>query len=378
MRFISAFKILLLGIVVIIALASCRDESDKKIKIGAVYSQTGNIAPYGQKAIQGLKLALDEANSEETLFELVLEDAKSTPKDAVSAFNKLMLSDVSIVIGPESSGLAMAVAPIAKKKEVVLFAPTVASKDFPSSSKWAFRNWPRAELLTKKMADYLNDDQSISRVALMYINNDMGNSYANSFKPQYTGLGGEIAIEESYNPDETSFKSALLRIKEANVDALYLIGQIEMGQVIKQMHEIGMGELPVYSGIGIEDPKVIEIAGSLANGIIYTAPYFERETKKGQEYAEAFSNKYGAESDIFAASTYDATRIIIDILKKGKTSPEEIREALLKVENYPGITGLITIEENGDVNKSIAVKEVVNGEFVTKAAKMEPQPVGAQ
>ena len=254
-------------LVLLLNLFSCAKKGPKEIKIGAIFSQTGQLAPYGEKALEGFRLAVDELKKEGLKVEVFLEDTQSSPQGAVSAFQKLAtVHKVPIVVGPEASGLAMAIAPLANKHKIVLFAPTVSVDAYTTPNDYTFRNWPAARSIAEKMASVGYEKMALRKIAMLYINNDMGVSYTASFKNKFEQLGGKIILSEAYSPDATDFRTELTKIKTANPQALYLIGQVEMGQVLKQMAELGI-KIPTLSGIGIEDPKVKEVAGDLINDI---------------------------------------------------------------------------------------------------------------
>jgi len=377
---IKEMKKLWLGIVIVILTLAIvfvlvqQVKKPKVIKIGAIFSQTGSIAPYGEKALEGFHLGIEEMKKDGLMVEVVLEDTQSNPQDAVSAFQKLAtVHKVPVIIGPEASSLAMAIAPLANQYKIVLFAPTVSVDAYTTPNDYTFRNWPAARLIAEKMAYVAYEKLNLRKMAILHINNDMGVSYITSFKKKFEVLGGKVIVTESYSPDATDFRTQLTKIKAAHPEALYLIGHVEMGQVLKQMKELSLS-LRILSGIGIEGPKTKEIAGDLMNGIIYTTPAYNPNLNDPiiANYERSFRKQYNKQSEIFAAATYDTVKILEKVLKgKSKTS-DQIKNALFKIKDFHGVTGIISFDFNGDVIKDIAVKEVINGEFIFLDADLKP------
>lgn len=335
------------------------------VKIGILFSKSGNLAPYGEKAFEGYELAREDLFSQGIKIDFIIEDTKSTSKDAINGFHKLVSSDkVQIVIGPEASGLALAIAPIANENKVVLFAPTISADKFSTPNDYTFRNWPSSKLISEKAA-LVAHKLGYNSIAILTINNDMGASYSIDFKNKFESLGGKVVFNDNYKIDESNFSSQLLNLRKSNPDAIYLVGQVEMGQILKQMRELNF-TIPIISGIGIEDPKVKEIAGDNINGIIYTTPSYNPNSNQSvvRKYEEDFEKKYNKKSEIFAACTYDAVMIIGKLISEGNITSDKIKEALFKMQNYDGVSGKINIDNNGDVIKDISIKKIIDGKFV--------------
>jgi branched-chain amino acid transport system substrate-binding protein len=66
---------------------------------------------------------------------------------------------------------------------------------------------------------------------------------------------------------------------------------------------------------------------------------------------------------MFAAQAYDAARIVIEAIKAKGTDPEQIREGLAEIKDFPGITGNTSIDEEGDTIKDVLILKVQGGAF---------------
>lgn len=74
------------------------------IKIGAILPMTGNAAIYGESMRQGAELATEQINKlNSKKVEIIFEDSKGDPKEALSAFNKLK-DNTNVVITAISGG----------------------------------------------------------------------------------------------------------------------------------------------------------------------------------------------------------------------------------------------------------------------------------
>jgi len=135
--------------------------------------------------------------------------------------------------------------------------------------------------------------------------------------------------------------------------------------VLKQAKELGV-VASFMSCIMFEDPKILEIAGAAAEGVIYAYPAYD--TGSDQEnvstFVKSFKAQYDLLPDIYAASSYDAATILVSAMRKGGVLAEQIRDGLYSIKDFPGVTGKTTFDKKGDVEKSIGIKKVQNGTFI--------------
>jgi branched-chain amino acid transport system substrate-binding protein len=344
-------------------------EEKEPIKIGILLSLTGPISPFGNQALGAIQLAIEEINNKGGIkgrvLKIIVEDTKSEPKEAVTAFNKLANIDkVPVVIGPLASSLGMACAPIAQEKKIVLFSPAVSALEFTKIGDYIFRNWPTAEILAKDMAEFAFEKLKLKKIAILYVNNEMGVNYKTFFEKRFSDLGGEIVISEKFEQGATDFKTQLTKIKSKNPEAIYLLGQKENGIVLRQIKEMEIKAL-ILSNVGVEDPEIIKLAKEAAEGVIYNTPGFAENFQKTKDYKKNYQSRYHKESGIMAASAYDAVYIVAKAIEKAKVyTGEEIKNSLKTIKNFQGITGLTNFDENGDVIKPSTFKTVKNGQFV--------------
>jgi branched-chain amino acid transport system substrate-binding protein len=74
--------------------------------------------------------------------------------------------------------------------------------------------------------------------------------------------------------------------------------------------------------------------------------------------------EYGKLPSAFAALGFDAYNMVIDAIKRANSSdPKAIRDALAETEGFEGVTGIISLDENGDAVKDAVIKTIENGEF---------------
>ena len=136
-------------------LAATTAQAQETIKIGMTQPLTGPVAASGNYVANGAKIAVDVINAKGGVLgkklELILEDNKSNPKEAVNAVEKLILRDkVPLLIGAWSSTYTLAIMPKLIEYKVPLIVETSSSgKITTSGNPWVFRISPTSEMEAK-------------------------------------------------------------------------------------------------------------------------------------------------------------------------------------------------------------------------------------
>jgi len=351
-------------LVALLSVSACGDSGSQTIEIGAILPLTGDGAKYGEEARNGINLALDEIAKGK--LRVIYEDDLGTAAGAVNAFNKLTATNkVSAIIGPMYSSTALAVAPLAERKQVVVLSPSASSPALTTAGDFFFRNWPSDVFEGGEMARYARKNLGLERVAILAVNLDYGVGLTNVFRKTFEQEGGTVTTVESYDQGATDFRTQLTKIAATNPQAVYLPGYYaEIGLALRQARELGL-RTRFLSSVGFDNPKVLEIAGNAADGVIFARPYYDPDSSDPvvKNFVANFSKKYGSAPGVYAAHAYDALRIMYKAIESGGTTAEGIKRALYQIRDFPGVTGSTTFDNNGDVIKPIQIMKVENGAF---------------
>ncbi len=100
--------------------------AQQEIKVGVPMATTGTFAFVGVPAVNAIKLAADELNAQKFFGDrkltLLIEDNRSDTKEALALITRLVRRDnVLSVIGPISTGEAMAAGPVAVDLGVTMY-----------------------------------------------------------------------------------------------------------------------------------------------------------------------------------------------------------------------------------------------------------------
>lgn len=363
-KFLSVFCVVL-----IFLFFGCgkRSPSDKlKVTVGAVLPLTGPVASYGKNAKSGVDLAIQEIISEGKLsIQVIYEDDEGKAQTALSAAKKLIYTDrVPLIIGEAASGLSLAIAPICNRNKVVLFSPISSAAELTEKGgEYFFRVCPSDAFQVRVLANWLLNE-NLTHVSLLFINNSWGTSLKDEFVSHYSAQGGIILTIETCNEGDRDLKSQLTKMLKPNAQAFvaFTYGK-EGGPFLRQARELGI-KLPIYGGDVWGSPELLEAAGEAAEGVYFTFP----ASPKGEKY-EAFAKKYksayGKEPDIYAAYAYDLAHIVANAFTSEARRGEELRQFLISMPSFEGVTGITQFDKNGDVvTKTFDRKMIKNGQYV--------------
>ena len=160
--------------------------AQETIKIGVTQPLTGAFAASGNYVAQGAKIAEDEINNAGGVLgkkiQLIIEDNKSNPTEAVGTVEKLIHADkVPVLIGAWSSTLTLAVMPKLEEYKVPMMVETSSSgKITTSGNPYIFRISPTSEM--EAVAFRRSSKRSASRKAdFLSTNNDFGIGSADEY-----------------------------------------------------------------------------------------------------------------------------------------------------------------------------------------------------
>ncbi|MBI3035581.1 ABC transporter substrate-binding protein [Candidatus Woesearchaeota archaeon] len=341
-------------------------------KIGVMLPLTGDAAAYGLSEQRGIKIALDEINSKGGVngkkLEAIYEDSKCNPKDGNAAAQKLVNVDkVKVIVGGACSGETLGAAPITEANKVILISPTASSPDVTNAGDFVFRTYPTDAYAGIIAANYAYIELKARKAALVTESTDYAQGLRKVFKENFAKLGGEVVADETYNPDDTDFRTQVTKVKSTDADLIYIVPQTPVKGLLllKQIKELGLtqplltAEVLIGKKIVIDNPTELE-------GLYGVEFKFDEKTPKAAALLLEYKRISGEEPEFpsFIATAYDAVQLIADAIGQQGYDSEKIRDYLYAVKDYNGAAGKITMDENGDPIMEYSVKKIKNGELI--------------
>ncbi len=362
-----------------------------KLLFGHVGSLTGQEATFGDSTDKGIKLAIETVNAQGGVkgrqIDLKTYDDQGKPEEAALAATRLITQDkITVLLGEVASSRSMAMAPIADANKVPHISPSSTNpkvtKDGDKTRPYVFRVCFIDPFQGTVMAKFAQG-KGIKKVAIL---RDVGNAYsvglADFFLTKFKELGGTIVNDQSYKAGDQDFKAQLTAIKAKAPDAIYVPGYYtHVALIARQARELGI-KVPLMGGDGWDSPKLYEIGGKALEGSYFSNHYSpEDPSPRIQDFVKASQKRWGAVPDGLAATGYDAAKIAFDAMARAKdlTGPS-IRDAIAATKDFPGVTGIISIDQDHNAVKPAVVLEIKGGQgrYVATVQPDAPAGGGAQ
>lgn len=350
---------------VLVAYVTKKPAEQGTIKIGVLAPLTGNRSLLGERIRNGMELAKEDILREGAVksIEIIYEDA-CLPKDAVSAAQKLVtLNKVSIIGGSLCLIGLVPVIPIAEQNKIITFN-TAANPDSVLNKPYVFSTNVSIKSDAEKLADYAYNKLRARSAAIVYLNTPFGQDYNKFITASFESLGGKILTSETKVLDAIDFRTELTKIKASNPDVVFVIYLVNsLGNLLKQARELGIRS-KILGHYEAEDPTVLKFAGEAAEGFTISSSEPTTKTEQITSFEQRYQKRFGSLPDVLASNAYDALNLQVIAYKKCSGQPDCMREELHKVNNYSGVSGVITILPDGSTAKPTVFKVVKNGKFV--------------
>ncbi len=363
-----------------LVLASSFAMAEGTIKIGVIGPMTGPYAQYGLGVQYGAQIAADEINAAGGAngfqLEVLSEDDEGDGEKGVNAYNALLDSGVSIMLSTVTSGSCLAVSDVAYEERVFMLTPSGSADLITEGKDNIFRVCFKDSAQGSASAQYIVDKGLATKVGVIYNNAiDYSVGIYNSFKAKADELGLEIVATAAYSDDTNAdFSVQISQMRDAGAELVFLpIYYTPASLILAQADAIGYD--PIFFGVDGMD-GILGISGfdtSLAEGVMLLTPFSaDAQDDLTVNFVTTYGEQHNGEiPNQFAADAYDGMYALAKAIETAgitdETTPEEACEALIAV--FPGLqieglTGSMTWDETGEVDKTPTAVVIQNGVYV--------------
>jgi branched-chain amino acid transport system substrate-binding protein len=337
------------------------------IKIGFNVPLTGFAAADGESALNGAKLAVNQANASGGIngkqIELVVYDDQASPKEAVPIANRLIEKDgVKVAVSGSYSGSTRAAAGVFQAAGIPYISAYAIHPGITRAGKYVFRTSFMGEVQGRAGALLIGQTMQLKRVVVITLKNDFGKSLAAGFKAEAANFGIEIINEYEYSIRDRQFGPIVAKVRADKPDAIYASGYFfTAGPLVNQLRSGGV-TVPIIGQEGYDSEQFIKIAGAASEGVIITTS-LDRDSNSPEtrSFITEYEKLTGNKVDMVAASGHTALNVVIAALRKAGTSnPKAIRNAIAQTQ-LTAATGHISFNALGEVRKNVQVQIVRNG-----------------
>jgi len=355
-----------------------------KLKVGLMLPYTGTFAALGTAIENGFRLHVAEQGGKlgGREIEIVKVDDESDPAKATDNVNKLIKRDnVDVLVGTVHSGVAMAMAKVAKDTGTLLIVPNAGADAVtgpmcaPNIFRSSFSNWQPGYAMGEVVAN--KGHKKVVTITWKYA---AGDESVRGFKEAFEKGGGKVVKELSLPFPNVEFQALLTDIAATKPDAVYTFfaggGAVKF---VKDYAATGLKKtIPLY-GAGFLTDGTLEAQGADADGLLTTLHYADSlNTPRDNTFRLAYAKAYKLQPDVYAVQGYDAAQMLaagLAAVKGDASKKAEFAEALRKA-RIDSPRGPFTISKTHNPVQDLYLRQVSGKEnkVISVASKALADP----
>jgi branched-chain amino acid transport system substrate-binding protein len=295
---------------------SCTGTADGTLSVGGLLPQTGDLSFLGPPEEAGAQLAVNDVNAAGGVLGA---DVVWTPGDSGDAdpdvanptVDSHLAAGADVILGAASSGISLNVIDKVTGACVIQFSPANTSPQFTDyeDDDLYFRTAPSDILQGQVLADLMIED-GVATAALLARQDSYGEGLLNFTQQPFEEQGGEVVLDQVYDPEAQSFEAEVDAVISEDPDALVMIGFDESSRILSALFE---------QGFTPDEKQIYLVDGNIGNatGEDFTEPgtlVGVKGTLPAIELSDDFRNRLlGIDPALvdfsYSAETYDAVVI---------------------------------------------------------------------
>lgn len=351
------------------------------LKFGASVGLTGYAVTIDRAWKDGAEVAIEFLNAKGGLLgkkiELIAEDNKSEPQEAVTVYRKMISSDkVNIFVSGCVSAGNFAAAQHVVRAQIPMVLCSILPKN-PEEIKWAVSLLPPPKFETERRYSYLQKNTQIRKVGILHdptpyanLQKGIAESVAKNFDLEVVGI-------EQYKQDDADLSPQISKLASAGAGAILKLGiggsTVTAAKNIKQL---GLKTLLMSGG----DDLAVAIPAGEALGEQYIfaaapAQVFD-ELPDGSikteiaNFLPLWKAKHGTRDPYWAGKGWDGVMLAAAAIKKaGSVDGERVRHALENMSAFSGTGALYSFSPTnhiGVTENPFYVGSIVGGKVKIK------------
>ena len=232
------------AILIALVLLMCQVSSAMGLlKVGAVIPMTGEQALFGEIQKNALIMAVDDINRAGGIrgqqVSLIIEDDNDQPDLARSAAKKLISEDgVLVLIATGSFETVLEIEKVAQERRVPCLETSASDQEAPElDGDYVFHISTPLREYFKPLLSFLNEVVNARTLALVYENTNFGTASAEFLSKDFTAMGGNVVVRESFEQGMSDFRPILEKVKKAQPDVIFIASSDNEGAILMRQSQ---------------------------------------------------------------------------------------------------------------------------------------------
>lgn len=368
--------------------------------IAAVLPLSGRLAPFANDVLEGIQLALERAREQPGTppIGLIVKDLDADRPGFLDDLSSLLTDDRPlVVIGPMLSKNLPVMAEMAQRTKIPLITPAATLPNVRRLGSYLFSTSLTYGLQAERIATYAIKDQGYRRFCILYPDTIYGRELARLFAQEVRRQEGEIIAIESFKEGDTDFSPPISRIKAEDLkkyglavpidpskttkkpanrnnkrmlytpgfDAIFIPSRSgDIGLLTAQLSYHDM-RVPLLGTNGWNSQDFARTADRTVDGATFVDGFFvDSPNPAVQDFVQRYQKRFQTTPSLFTMQGYDAARVVIEGIRSGADSSEELQEFLTTQRNLPTLAGPAGFGPDGTLHRPLFLLQVKQGKFV--------------
>jgi ABC-type branched-subunit amino acid transport system substrate-binding protein len=185
-------------------------------RVGVFVPKTGKFQSFGEAVLNGITLAVEQANlngGSKKRMSLVVKDTGSDGARAVTQFRALVQDDgLDAIVGPVAPADIQALGALADERRVTLICPAASRDGLSTLGPYIFSDSMTNEMQGRSIARYAVEKMGLKKFAILAPQDAYGQTLADQFQKTAQAMGATVLDSETYVPGSTDFKKQLVAL----------------------------------------------------------------------------------------------------------------------------------------------------------------------
>ncbi len=353
----------------IVLLLSCAPP--EPIRLGYIGGASGRVADLGIAGRDAVLLAVELRNQAGGVagrkVELLIRDDEQKPEVAQRAVRELIKQGVVAIIGPMTSAMAIAIAPIADEAAIVLISPTVVANELTGKDDYFLRRSSPMQQYVRKMALYQRHVRGLRRVTAVYDLNNRAytEGWLNDFRVAFAEAGGEIiqAIGFASGGDTAFLRIAGELLAPQPGGVVIIANSVDMAMFCQQIRKLD-AHIPLIGSEWGATERLMELGGKAVEGLM-VAQIFNRNntTPRYETFRRIYLDRFQREPGFGGVAAFDAANVVLESLAR-RPKEKNLKKTILALRRFEGLQHPIVFDDFGEASSDSAITVVRDGQFV--------------
>lgn len=328
-------------------------QAAEPIRIGTTQSLSGSLADFGTNQLRGLQMWVHDINARGELLgrpvELVHYDDGSDPARSAQLYRQLLEQDkVDLLIGPYSSAITLAAAPVAEEHGVPMLTLGASAEEIWSQGYRYVVGLDTPARRYMDLAVLAAAEQGAKTMSLVYSDTQFSRDVAIGIRNQARELGIDIVFETS-GQSLAEIPAIVRQLGEHDADVIMAIVYLE-GAVglVRELKKAGVKPKMLVFGVGASLAEFGQQLLEDAEGVSGVVQWLRGIRMPGaQDFAYRFRKRHGNNPAAYAALGYSGGQVMEAAVRLAQTvDPAAVNEQLHTMV-FNSLMGIYTVDESG-------------------------------